>query len=906
MQPLARFLLVLVFGLVPLAAGLSAQDAELPALPESPYAREDADALKAHLESARTELVAAKEARQQADTAAAGATDPDTKAKLDEAARQAAANQTAAEGKVQVLEAALKAAGEGPTRAQLDARREFDRLVSQATQTQLDLIADPAVEEGRLEGRLAQAIRVAEEELARLARLANDSGDFENQKGRLYERLSELDKLDYELRWAEERLALSIAAYDQLRGGVYTAYQAYEVAALDALRALREARDTQYPKFRGSVAETMPLPEAARSSADLNSMLRDIETRLERRRGRSKADRLAITAFEGRLRVIQEEIDVREDFMERLTAEVERLKEVLASQPANGAKKEEAKSTDTSPELADYQKLDREIEGLERDLSSNRAEIERLGRDRERLLVQLKAKEATEAEVTGLVNQTRKALADLEARFEVPDNADATSRSRIEKERALYFPHIAVLVLNAELDARIERESAARRDTLQARSQVDVLDRRVERLKARNTEIEQSLLPAKRDEYWREVGRTAGERGLKVLAVILVALLALWGIRRGGTPLVERFVRKAERGDTTSADARQRARTLMTVFMTTAKVVVYILGLMFVVSQFDVDYGPLLVAAGGLSLAVGFGAQSLVKDFFSGFFVLLEGQFSIGDVVEINGKTGTVESLNLRTTVLRSLNGDVHVVPNGEIKVTTNMTRTWSRAVVDIGVAYEEDAASVIKVLDAIGHEMRADENWGRKLLEHTVVGVEVLGDSAVVIRVLLKTRAGEQWGAAREYRLRSKAKFDELGIEIPWPQRVVSEKAAPSADEHEQAQRGKRARILRYVRRTQGELTDEEIALASLSVEERDRAKAIATHQAAIATEEAAKGDKSEPEVQPAKPGDPELSDAERLARQMAATEIAKREAETGENKDAKPADTAPTPDNPGEGKTK
>jgi hypothetical protein len=222
------------------------------------------------------------------------------------------------------------------------------------------------------------------------------------------------------------------------------------------------------------------------------------------------------------------------------------------------------------------------------------------------------------------------------------------------------------------------------------------------------------------------------------------------------------------------------------------------------------------------------------------------------------------------------------VVPNGEIKVTTNQTRTWSRAVVDIGVAYEEDAASVIKVLDGVGHEMRADENWGRKVLEHTVVGIEVLDDSAVVIRVLLKTRAGEQWGAAREYRLRAKAKFDELGIEIPWPQRVVTEKTAPTADEHEQAQRGKRARILRYVRRAQGELTDEEIALASLSVEERDRAKAIATHQAAIATEEAGQRDKGDTPAQPAKPNTPtaELSDAERIAKQLAAQEVSRREA--------------------------
>src|SRR5690606_1729131 len=123
-----------------------------------------------------------------------------------------------------------------------------------------------------------------------------------------------------------------------------------------------------------------------------------------------------------------------------------------------------------------------------------------------------------------------------------------------------------------------------------------------------------------------------------------------------------------------------------TVFMTTVRLVVYITAIMFAVAQFDVDYGPLLVAAGGISLAVGFGAQTLVKDFFAGFFILLEGQFSIGDVVEVNGKTGTVENLNLRTTVVRSLNGDVHTIPNGQIATTTNMTKLWSRTIVDIGV----------------------------------------------------------------------------------------------------------------------------------------------------------------------------------------------------------------------------
>jgi moderate conductance mechanosensitive channel len=330
-------------------------------------------------------------------------------------------------------------------------------------------------------------------------------------------------------------------------------------------------------------------------------------------------------------------------------------------------------------------------------------------------------------------------------------------------------------------------------------------------------------LPAMEDIGWRLLG---------VLVVIVVAMIVLKVIRRLGEPLIERVVNRTKRSEF-SADEQQRARTLLTVVMTSARLAVFIVALMFVLSRFEVDYGPLLVAAGGISVAVGFGAQSLIRDFFAGFFILLEGQFNIGDVVEINGKSGTVEKLNLRTTVLRSLAGDVHTIPNGEIKMTSNQTKLWSRAIVDIGVAYEENTDHVGKVLDAVAREMGAVEPWDKKLLEADVMGVERFDNSAVVIRVLLKTRAGEQWGVAREFRRRCKLKFDELGIEIPWPQQVQSVKgyAEQEPKEADQAQRKKRAGVLRYVRKMRGDETEEEGALAAMSVEERDRAESIAKH---------------------------------------------------------------------------
>jgi small conductance mechanosensitive channel len=346
--------------------------------------------------------------------------------------------------------------------------------------------------------------------------------------------------------------------------------------------------------------------------------------------------------------------------------------------------------------------------------------------------------------------------------------------------------------------------------------------------------------------------------------VIAVAWVLLFLIRRIGGRALERIIRKAEGREGEEAYSRQRSRTLFTVFLTTVRVIVWVLAIMFALSQFDVDYGPLLVAAGGVSLAVGFGAQSLVKDFFAGFFILLEGQFSIGDVVQINDKQGTVENLNLRTTVIRSLDGTVHTIPNGEITLTSNMTKLWSRAVLEIGVAYEENTDDVMALLEALGREMKQDEVWGNKVQEVVLQGVDSFGDNSVNIRVLLKTRAGEQWGAAREYRRRVKQKFDEFRVEIPWPQRVVSYKTEAT----EGMARRERAKLLRYVRKMRGEKVDE--AEAAMSVEERDRAATLAKESQRISREEIAGAEGGKADPTPEDPRPP-LSAAEQTERDLA-----------------------------------
>ena len=197
--------------------------------------------------------------------------------------------------------------------------------------------------------------------------------------------------------------------------------------------------------------------------------------------------------------------------------------------------------------------------------------------------------------------------------------------------------------------------------------------------------------------------------------------------------------------------------------------------------------GPILAGFGILGLAVSFGAQSLVKDIISGFFMLLENQFGVGDVIEAAGKSGSVERMTLRVVVLRDLQGRLHIIPNGEIKSITNMTAGWARAVVDVGIGYGADLDRALVVVTDEAKKFDDDPEWkGRLDGPIEVPGVEQLGESGVVIRILIRTIAGSQWAAAREFRRRLKLRLDREGIEIPFPQRrvhVTVDREASDAD---------------------------------------------------------------------------------------------------------------------------
>lgn len=282
---------------------------------------------------------------------------------------------------------------------------------------------------------------------------------------------------------------------------------------------------------------------------------------------------------------------------------------------------------------------------------------------------------------------------------------------------------------------------------------------------------------------WTDTLAIDSETLLKVGLRVAVVWLLAWGAWVVVRIIARRIELAVDDGDdTTLTAAEKRGQTIAQLLRSVGRVVIVVIGLLMTLSLF-IDIAPLLAGAGILGLAVSFGAQSLVKDVISGFFILFENQFAIGDVIEVAGKSGVVEGMTLRVTQLRDLEGRVHVVPNGQIAVVTNMTKGWSRAVLEIGVAYETDLDRALEVFRSVAAQFAADPLWS-PLLDGApeVPGVERFEDSSIVIRVLLRTHPGKHWDVAREFRRRLKARLEAEGINIPFPQRVIRHIGAPGA----------------------------------------------------------------------------------------------------------------------------
>ncbi|WP_324780347.1 mechanosensitive ion channel family protein [Thiobacillus sedimenti] len=257
---------------------------------------------------------------------------------------------------------------------------------------------------------------------------------------------------------------------------------------------------------------------------------------------------------------------------------------------------------------------------------------------------------------------------------------------------------------------------------------------------------------------------------LHVLVILALTWFALIVARRA----IARLRRRLER-DLDDPERIKRLDTLGRVFRYVATVAITLVGGMLVLSEIGISIAPILATAGVLGIAVGFGAQSLVKDYFNGLFLLLEDQVRQGDVVEVAGKGGLVEEMTLRYIRLRDYEGSVHYVPNGTITGVTNRSRAFAFAVIDVGVAYREDVDEVFAVMREVAAELRADPELAAKIVDDLeIAGIEQLGESAVVIRCRFKVMPLEQWGVRRAYLHRLKKAFDVAGIEIPFPHLTV------------------------------------------------------------------------------------------------------------------------------------
>ena len=258
--------------------------------------------------------------------------------------------------------------------------------------------------------------------------------------------------------------------------------------------------------------------------------------------------------------------------------------------------------------------------------------------------------------------------------------------------------------------------------------------------------------------------------GVTVLLIVLLAFLSAALARRFIMASHKRLAARAE-----GPEERKRIETLERVFRYIASVVVTVVAFMLVLSELGISIAPILATAGVAGLAIGFGAQSLVKDYFTGFVMLIENQIRVGDVVEVAGKVGAVEELTLRYVRLRDYEGAVHYVPNGAILTVTNRSRLFAFAVMDIGVAYKEDIERVSQVMKETATAFRSEPDWADKILDDLeIAGVDQWADSAVVIKCRLKTVAQEQWAVRRAFLGRLKNAFDRAGIEIPFPHRTV------------------------------------------------------------------------------------------------------------------------------------
>ena len=255
-----------------------------------------------------------------------------------------------------------------------------------------------------------------------------------------------------------------------------------------------------------------------------------------------------------------------------------------------------------------------------------------------------------------------------------------------------------------------------------------------------------------------------------VLTWIIIAVVKV-ALKRMEAKLIQRGHDAGE----ILTESTKRAETLAHLLRKGSIIILWLMAALVILRELGVEITPILASAGIVGLAVGFGAQNLVRDVISGFFIILENQVRVGDVAIVNGTGGLVEKVNFRTIVLRDLSGVVHIFPNGTINTLSNVTKEWSAYVFDIGVAYKEDTDRVVELMKEVGGKLREDPRYGPLMIDDVeVFGVDDFADSAVMIKGRIRTLPIKQWEVGREFRRRLKQAFDRAGVEIPFPHQSI------------------------------------------------------------------------------------------------------------------------------------
>jgi small-conductance mechanosensitive channel len=264
------------------------------------------------------------------------------------------------------------------------------------------------------------------------------------------------------------------------------------------------------------------------------------------------------------------------------------------------------------------------------------------------------------------------------------------------------------------------------------------------------------------------------DTGIRVIVIIVVAVIIFFICRWIIPSIMKRTVTRRMAGED-ETEIKKRTDTLSSILVKIAGIIILVIAVITILPEFGVNIATLIAAIGIGGLAIAFAAQSLVKDYITGFFIILEDQYRVGDVVSIAGVAGGVEEIALRRTILRDLDGNVHSIPNGKVELSTNMTKKYSRVNLNISVGYGENLKRVIETINRVCQEMAEDPQWKDDFITTpSAVRVDKLGDSGIDIKVLGDTKPSKQWALMGELRLRLKDTFDSEGIEIPWPHTKV------------------------------------------------------------------------------------------------------------------------------------